>query len=194
MLIDNPKRDHPERRTATVARELVKHNIDIAALSKTQLAGEGQLREVNRGYTFFWKGKPDHNPRIHRVSFTIRNKITDVLLELPSGVNERLMTLRLHLSRNQYATVISTYAPTLDSDEEVKQRFYSGLNNTLASIPRDDKGHSPGQLQCPDCRWTDKKHLLEDIWDLGLEVFLQLLEDDVFTGTKRENSSVVQDC
>ncbi|KYO47813.1 hypothetical protein Y1Q_0019866 [Alligator mississippiensis] len=47
------------------------------------------------------------------------------------------MTLHLHLSQNQSATVINAYAQTLDSNEEVKKRFYSDLDNTLASIPRD---------------------------------------------------------
>ncbi|KYO29807.1 hypothetical protein Y1Q_0023161 [Alligator mississippiensis] len=72
------------------------------------------------------------------VSFTIRNKIADVFPELPLGVNERL-TLCVHLRGNQLATVISPCAPTLDSDEKVKERFCSDLNNALASIPRDDK-------------------------------------------------------
>ncbi|KYO23545.1 hypothetical protein Y1Q_0010108 [Alligator mississippiensis] len=59
--------------------------------------------------------------------------------EFPLGVNERLMTLHLHLSQNQRATVISAYTPTLDSHEEVKESFYSDLNSALASILRDDK-------------------------------------------------------
>ncbi|KYO24070.1 hypothetical protein Y1Q_0004649 [Alligator mississippiensis] len=59
--------------------------------------------------------------------------------KLTSDINERLMTLHLHLSQNQSTAVISAYAPTPDSDKEVKERFYSDLDNALASIPRDDK-------------------------------------------------------
>ena len=40
-LIDRSKADRPERRTALVARELVRYNIDIAALSETRFENEG---------------------------------------------------------------------------------------------------------------------------------------------------------
>ncbi|KAF7242042.1 Craniofacial development protein 2 [Varanus komodoensis] len=45
-LQDNPSADQPERRTALVARELTRFNIDIAALCETRLANEGQLTET----------------------------------------------------------------------------------------------------------------------------------------------------
>ncbi|KYO39245.1 hypothetical protein Y1Q_0004873 [Alligator mississippiensis] len=49
------------------------------------------------------------------------------------------INMSLHLSQNQCTTVISTYALTLHSNEEVKEKFYSSLNNALVSIPKDDK-------------------------------------------------------
>ena len=36
----------PRRRTALVASELGRYDVDIAALSETRLAGEGSLEEV----------------------------------------------------------------------------------------------------------------------------------------------------
>ncbi|VDL89172.1 unnamed protein product [Schistocephalus solidus] len=53
-LLDNPRSNRPERRTALVARELV----DIAALSKTRFSEQGLLEEVGAGYTLFWSGRP----------------------------------------------------------------------------------------------------------------------------------------
>ena len=54
--ISNPAdSDRPPRRTALVAAELRKYDIDIAALSETRLADEGSLREIGEGYTFFRK-------------------------------------------------------------------------------------------------------------------------------------------
>ena len=41
-----------ERRTALVARELCRYSVDIAALSETRFADEGQLTESGAGYTF----------------------------------------------------------------------------------------------------------------------------------------------
>ena len=43
------------RRTALIACELARYNIDIAALSETRLPDEGSLVETGTGYTFFWR-------------------------------------------------------------------------------------------------------------------------------------------
>ena len=52
-LLDRSGSDRPERRTALVGQELSRYNIDVAALSETRLADEGQLTEDGCGYTFF---------------------------------------------------------------------------------------------------------------------------------------------
>ncbi|KAJ4926044.1 hypothetical protein JOQ06_008228 [Pogonophryne albipinna] len=138
-LTDNQASDRPERRTAIISRELGKFQIDIAALSETRLADEGQLKEEKGGYTFFWKGKPANEPRIHGVGFAIKNCLINHLHELPVGINERLMTIRLMLASSQMATVISAYAPTLDAQDEVKEAFYADLDKTLSEVPKEDK-------------------------------------------------------
>ena len=43
-----------QHRTALIACELARYNIDIAALSETRLPDEGSLTEMGTGYTFFW--------------------------------------------------------------------------------------------------------------------------------------------
>nr|VZH92167.1 unnamed protein product [Spirometra erinaceieuropaei] len=45
-LLDNPRSNRPERRTALVARELARYKVDIAALSETRFSEQGQLEEV----------------------------------------------------------------------------------------------------------------------------------------------------
>jgi len=57
----------PHLRTALIASELLRYNIDIAALSQTRLADEGSLNDMASGYTFFWKGLPMNSRRIHGV-------------------------------------------------------------------------------------------------------------------------------
>ncbi|VDL98473.1 unnamed protein product [Schistocephalus solidus] len=42
-LLDNSRRNRPERRTALVARELARYKVDIAALSETRFSEQGQL-------------------------------------------------------------------------------------------------------------------------------------------------------
>ena len=45
--------DRPQRRSALVARELARLDIDIAALSEVRFAEQGSLREDGAGYTLF---------------------------------------------------------------------------------------------------------------------------------------------
>ncbi|KAM9816523.1 uncharacterized protein ACBT44_010821 isoform 1-T2 [Syngnathus typhle] len=138
-LMDSVTSDRPERRTAIIARELRRCRIDIAALSETRRAEEGHLKEEKGGYTFFWKGKATDEPRIHGAGFAIKNQLISQLSELPVGISERLMTLRLVLVNNQTATVLSAYAPTLASDEDKKEAFYACLDDVLSKIPKEDK-------------------------------------------------------
>ena len=56
-LLDNDKTERLERRTALVAKELARYNVDIAALSETRLPDKGQITERGRGYTFFSSGR-----------------------------------------------------------------------------------------------------------------------------------------
>ncbi|XP_063588714.1 uncharacterized protein LOC134765849 [Penaeus indicus] len=49
------------------------------------------------------------------------------------------MSMRLPLKNEQYATLFSVYAPTLQAEPAEKDRFYSELRGHLQSIPADDK-------------------------------------------------------
>ena len=131
--------DRPPRRTALVAAELRRYNIDIAAISETRLPGEDSLTEMGEGYTFIWKGLSPDAPRFHGVGFAIKSDLLRRLPETPVGISERLMTLRIPLASKRYATIISAYAPTLMAEEDVKDAFYDLLDQTLSHIHRSDK-------------------------------------------------------
>ena len=127
----------PERSTALVAKELNRYGIDIAALSETRLADEGQLRE--KEYTFYWSGRPSSVPRQSGVGLAIKNEIASKLVNLPRGISDRLMQLRLQLRSKRFMTIISAYAPTMTNPEEVKEQFYSDLSLLISSVPKSDK-------------------------------------------------------
>ena len=96
-LMDTSGSKRPERRTALVGRELARYNVDIAALSETRLADTGQVTEVGAGYTFFWSGRGQEERRDAGVGFAVKNHLVNQLVSLPKGINDRLMTLKLHL-------------------------------------------------------------------------------------------------
>ena len=138
-LLNRAFTSRPERGTALVARELQRYRVDLAALSETRIADEGSLREEGGDNTFFWKGKPQAEDRIHGVGFAIRTALLRSMPVLPVGINERLMKLRIPLSRIRYLTIISAYAPTLTSPDDAKEQFYEQFEQVIRSTPPSDK-------------------------------------------------------
>ena len=138
-MLDRAGTDRPERRTALIARELARYKVQIAALSETRLADEGQLSEVHAGSTFFWIGRKQDERREAGVGFAIKSNLVNKLASPPKGINDRLMTVRLPLPRKRYANLISADAPTMTNPDDVKEKFYEDFRATIAAIPRADK-------------------------------------------------------
>ena len=151
-LLDLKDADRPQRQTALDARELDRYNIDIAALQETHLEGQGTLQEKNQ--TFFWIGKELRIRREAGVGFAIANSLVKQLPTLPTGISERLITLRIPIGKTRYSTVISAYAPTMTNPDQAKEKFYELLGQTLQMIPSTDKVlyNYTWRLQCQSGR------------------------------------------
>jgi len=137
-LLDSQTANRPERRTALVARELGRYNIDIAALQETRLAEEGQLTEDKGGYTFFWSGRSSAERREAGVGFAIKTNLLKNLKSLPKGINDRLMTMQIPTGKKQ-TTLISAYGPTMTNPDEAKDKFYQELDTLISNVPKGDK-------------------------------------------------------
>lgn len=138
-LLDGANTDRPRRRTALITRELDRYKVDIAALSETRLSDTGSVEEVGSGYTVFWSGLPREERRVHGVGIAVRTALLNRMEQHPVAHGERLMAWRLPLSDARYVTLVSAYAPTLDSSEEIKEAFYERLHEVLRGTHRDDK-------------------------------------------------------
>ena len=148
-----------ERKTAILAKEFRRYDIDIVALSETHLLHEGKLEEVGTGYTFFWKGRPSNATRQSGVGFTVKSSLVGSLDNLPRRINDRLMTLRLPLSGGQFLTLVSSYAPTMKASEEIKEKFYDNLSNIIGAVPKKDKllvlGDFNARVGSNHCTWKN---------------------------------------
>ncbi|KAK2188889.1 hypothetical protein NP493_120g00037 [Ridgeia piscesae] len=58
---------------------------------------------------------------------------------MPLPVSDRIMTMRLPLSKDNGATIISVYAPTMTNPDDNTEAFYNQLPSVLSGIPRTDK-------------------------------------------------------
>ena len=159
-LLDREAADQPERHTALIAMELAKYNIDIAALCETRFSDSesGSLNDLE--YSFFWSGKPEGERREAGVGFAIKKDIITKLTELPRPVSDRIMTLRLPLSKDNFATIISVYAPTVANPDENKEAFYNQLASVVSGIPHTDKLLLIGDLNVRIGRDNDKWRLV----------------------------------
>ena len=129
--------DRAERKSALVDRELNRYKLDMAALSETRLSDVGEAAEAN--YTFFWSGKASGLKREAGVGFAIKNSLVPKLMGKPKAINDRLMTVRLPLTKKRCATLISVYAPTMQYSDEDKEKFYSELRAAIDAVPNADK-------------------------------------------------------
>ena len=119
-MLDTAESNRPQRRSALVAHELSRLNIDIAALSEVRLPNTGSLKEQGTG-----------ERRLSGVGFMIKNNIAAKLENLPTGHSDRIISMRLPLRKGQYVTLFSVYAPTLQADPADKDRFYTDLRNLV---------------------------------------------------------------
>ena len=146
-LLDRDASSRPERRTALIARELDKYQIDIAALSETRIAEEGSIAEPKGGYTFFWRGKAKDEDRTHGVGLAMKTSLCRQLPDLSTPVSQRLMKLRFQINPSRHVTVISAYAPPplpppsppLTSSDEANAAYYEELNALVKDVPPSDK-------------------------------------------------------
>ena len=106
------------------------------ALSENRLTGEGNVSDG--GYNFYWKDKPHEDKKESGVAFAVETSLLSYLEELSCGINDRILSMRVPLTRGQYATFLSVYAPTLYTSEK-KNSFCQGLKQLVAKIPPADK-------------------------------------------------------
>ena len=90
------------------------------------------------------------------VGFAVRNAIVKNI-EHPEGISNRIMYMRVPLAGGRFMSVISVYAPTLTSNDEVIMSFYQDLRNCLNAIAHADKivllGDVNARVGCDDDTW-----------------------------------------
>ena len=82
---------------------------------------------------------PNSERREAGVGFAIKRDIVTKLTDMPHPVSDRIMTMRITLTKDRNATIVSAYAPTMANLEENKEALYSQLKCTLRNIPSTDK-------------------------------------------------------
>ena len=146
-LLDRETTNRPERNTALVAMELAKYNIDIAVLSKTRFHASGCLNDLE--FTLYWNGKPNGERRAAGVGFAIKRDIVAKLTETPHPVSDRIMTMRIPLTKDRNATIVSAYAPTMANPRRTRRHLQSAKGYTQKH-PQYRQAPADRRPQCKD--------------------------------------------
>ena len=135
-------------------------------ICETRFSKTGSLNDFE--YSFFWSGKPEGERREAGVGFAIKKDIVPKLTEIPRPVlRDRIMTMRLPMSKDNFVTIISVYTPTMTNPDENKEAFYNRLASVLSGIPRTDKLLLIGDINARIVRDNDKWSLVMGKHGLG---------------------------
>jgi len=119
---------------AQAAREMAKREIDIMGISETHWIGHGKL-QLQEGETIIYSGREDN---IHRqgVGILMSRNTSRALIDW-SPISERIIQARFY-SNYIKLTLVHVYAPTEDAEEQVKDEFYTRLQDVLSSCRTHD--------------------------------------------------------
>ena len=101
--------------------------IDIIGISETHWTGQGKM-ELADGETIIYSGRDDNNHR-QGVGILMSKNAAKAPIDW-TPVNERIIQARYH-SQHIKLTLIHTYAPTEDAEEQAKDEFYTRLQDVL---------------------------------------------------------------
>ena len=68
------------------------------------------------------------------VGLAISNDLVKKLITIPKAISDRLMILKLLLNNKTFLNIISAYAPTLPSNEDIKHQFYEDFLRLLQGV------------------------------------------------------------
>ena len=95
------------------------------------------------------------------MDFAIKKDIVTKLTGMPRQISERIMMMRLPLSKDNFTTIISMYAPRMTNPDENKETIYNQLASVLSGIPRIGKLLLIGDFNARVGRQNDKWPLVK---------------------------------
>ena len=113
-----------------------KYKLEILGFADITWNTSGQTH-LATGHTIIYSGNGNKDdPHDKGVGFVLI-KVAKKALLVWNHISERIILTRFD-TRFKRITVIQTYAPTNEIDEEEKENFYSSLQTTVDKVPKRD--------------------------------------------------------
>nr|VZI12822.1 unnamed protein product [Spirometra erinaceieuropaei] len=142
---------YPKSRSALVARGLAHFKVNVIALCETCFSEHGELKEFDARYTSGLSGCPSAEGGKARIAFVTANDVVRRLPRQPQGFIYRLVTMRLLLRGNMFASASAlTSLPLVTSSSGMKNKIYEDLlallemASLVTPIPSSAKPTLPG--------------------------------------------------
>ena len=130
----NVRTMHQVGKTEQVLQEMHNYNLSILGVTEARWTDSGK-QTLDSGDTIMWAGCRDGHHQ-EGVALLVSKKRSKTLLRW-KPINERLMYAQFN-SKYARLSVLVTYAPTEDAEEEVKDTFYDSLQAALEEVPKHD--------------------------------------------------------
>ena len=119
---------------ATVIKEMNAYKLHLLGVSETRWTKSGKLK-ISSGETVLYSGREDDQHH-EGVAIILRKGLEKSLLEW-KPISSRIISARLK-GRHTNLTIMQCYAPTNDSEVEIKESFYDQLQSEIVKTPQHD--------------------------------------------------------
>ncbi|XP_013175481.1 PREDICTED: uncharacterized protein LOC106123612 [Papilio xuthus] len=115
-----------------LCQQLTAHGANITAIQEMRWTGKGIIEKPN--FNTYYSCHEKHH--IFGTGFIVDRKMKPLVIDF-KPVNERLCTIRIKGKFHNY-TIVNVHAPTEETDDEQKERFYTELEDLCTMIPKGD--------------------------------------------------------
>jgi hypothetical protein len=118
---------------AQAGRIMESYSLAFMGMSEVRWKQSGQIT-TTKGHVFFWSGMPDKHH--YGVGILVNRQFRKAIIDY-KFIDERLMSMRFK-GHQKNLTIIQCYAPTENSEDNIKDAFYDNLNATMTNVDKND--------------------------------------------------------
>lgn len=119
-------------KTEEISREMNRYKVDILALQEIRWKGQGRVDK--KTYTIYYSGEMKQGQ--NGTAFMVNRKVAGNVLQF-RAISGRLSYLQIK-NKQANISIVNAYAPTEESNDNDKIKFYEELEDICETVPKND--------------------------------------------------------